>query len=95
MFELYDSLRQSANSKFEIETLKTNIASLDGEGQTIIFCLIYYHYKIKNASPPKLEENVTIDLTELPEELRNILHKFSQLHLQKMNEHFERFSSNK
>ena len=92
MFGLYESLLQSADVKFKLENLKTNIASLDKEGQTTVFCLVYYHCKVKNTACPELEEHVSIDIKALPVELQNILYKFSQLHLQRMNEHFERFS---
>ena len=95
MFELYESLRQSADVNFKFDNLETNISSLDKEGQTTVFCLVYYDCKLKNTACPVLEENVSMDLNTLSDELQNILYKFSQLHLQKMNEHFERSLSNK
>lgn len=93
MFELYESLSlqcKSAPEKIDIVKLKENIDSLDVEGQTYIFALIYYHYKCHSTEVPfKISEIVTVDLQSLPKCLLKILSKFALMHIHRMMETLE------
>lgn len=89
MFELYHSLETQVKTcgKIDLYKLRDNILKLDIEGHTFIFALIYYfNISESRTLPPQISEKFTFDLSTLSEKLQKILHKFTQMHLQKMKE---------
>jgi hypothetical protein len=90
--ELYDSLIISTAAEHapqNLETLRSEITSLDVIGQTYIFALVYYHCQENGAEPPKIGEHVAVDLGKLPDPLLKVLNRFTQMHRQRMNEQQE------
>ncbi len=93
--ELYDALLfQVTNSpttnRLHLDKLRGDILSLDTEGHTFIFALIYYHSLMNHLIPPSLAETVVIDLDLLPKILSKIIGKFIEMHKQHMMEERQR-----
>lgn len=88
MCELYDSMFSQIHTvdKVDIERLKGDIATLDVEGQTFVYALVYYHNMTNNLALPNIGDKITIDLGAAPKTLLKILYKFTALHRQRMNE---------
>jgi hypothetical protein len=95
--QLYESLSNSCNDKdLTIENKKyfiKNLPNLDNEGMEILFILIVFHMKNtenKINLPPYKSifsgKDLEINLENLPNKLKNILYKFLNLHLKKIEE---------
>ena len=104
-FPLYNTLKTNVPKKdltvSQKKSLVARIKDLDQEGYDLIFALIKCHYTEnkhgENLSLPysaELEkDNISFDLNKLPNELKQILFKFVDIHSKKLEEDKEFQSS--
>ena len=97
-FPLYDNLREKLKTKDLLVREKTHfidmIKKIDKDGQELLYALIRYHYNLnadKNNQDLPYEgkyvnETLCFDLDKFPIELKQILYKFIQIHIKKMEE---------
>lgn len=94
-FPLYDSLIKGISTKNLLVKQKneliSNIINFDQSGSELIYTLIRFYGKNDNNDSElpyeaeKVDGKVVFDLEKMPNKLKQILYKFSVLHIENMN----------